>query len=152
MSSRSIARAWTGSAVKVATGRCCGAHRSHAAVQVRTVHAVVGQLDAGQRAVLVDRRSAIRASAGQVLVVPDAHLDERRDLRGVVDLGLLGADHRPAALGLDPPHLGQGGEVPVSHAVAVRDLVEAVARGHRADLHRLEQDVEAWIPPAVVRC
>jgi len=36
----------------------------------------------------------------------------------------------------------------VAHAVAVRDLKEAVLRDYRADAQRLEQDVEAWVARA----
>ncbi|MNT93799.1 hypothetical protein D3C72_2353570 [compost metagenome] len=54
---------------------------------------------------------------------------------------LLGADDRPAAFGLHAAHMGQRRRVAITHAVAVRHLVEAVAGGHRTDLHRLEQHV-----------
>jgi hypothetical protein len=57
------------------------------------------------------------------------------------ELDLLGADDRPAALGLDAAHHGVCSRVAVAHPVAVRNLKEAVARGHRPELHRLEEDV-----------
>ena len=66
-------------------------------------------------------------------------------LRRRVDLDLLGADDGPPALGLDPAHVGVGGRVVVPHPVAVRHLEEAVARGHRPELHGLEEDVVAGI-------
>ena len=109
------------------------AQRGLAADQVRAVEAVVRQFDAGQGAALVDLlRDA--GQRGQVLVVPQPQLDERADVGCRVDLDLLGADHGPAALGLDPAHVGLAGRIAVSHAVAVRHLVEAVACGDRADL------------------
>ena len=109
------------------------AQRGLAADQVRAVEPVVRQLDAGQRAALVDLvRDACQR--GQVLVVPESQFDERADVRGRVDLDLFGADHGPAALGLDLAHVGLAGRIAVTHAVAVRHLVEAVARGDRADL------------------
>src|SRR5947209_5741161 len=51
----------------------------------------------------------------------------------------------PTALGLDAAHDRVGGRVAVAHAVAMRHLEEAVARGDRAELHRLEQDVVARV-------
>ena len=62
-----------------------------------------------------------------------------------MDLDLLGADDGPAALRLDAAHHGVRGRVAVAHAVAVRHLEEAVARGHRPELHRLEEDVVARV-------
>ena len=49
---------------------------------------------------------------------------------------------------LTPRMCGERGRVAVAHAVAVRHLVEAVAGGHRPDLHRLEEDVESWFSHA----
>ena len=62
-----------------------------------------------------------------------------------VDLDLLGADDGPASLGLDAAHDRVRGRVAVAHAVAVRHLEEAVARGHRPELDGLEQDVVARV-------
>ena len=62
-----------------------------------------------------------------------------------MDLDLLGADDGPAALRLDAAHDGVRGRVAVAHPVAVRHLEEAVARGHRPELHRLEEDVVARV-------
>ena len=102
------------------------------------------QFDAGQGAALVDFVRDPR-QRGQILVVPESQFDERPDVGGRVDLDLLGAYHGPAAFGLDPAHIGLAGRIAVSHAVAVRHLVEAVACGHRADLDRLEEDVIAGV-------
>ena len=127
---------------------CRRSHRHLAPVVVGAVRAVVGELDPGEGAELVDPVRDPREHR-QVTVVPDAKLDEGGDVGGVVDLDLLGAHHRPAALRLDPPHPGERGRVPVPHAVAVRDLVEAVLRGHRADRDRLEEHVVAGVSPRV---
>ena len=89
--------------------------------------------------------SAMRARAGNVLVLPQVLFDEGGDLGGGVDFGLFGEDHAPAALGLGAAHLDHGRGVAVAAAVAMRHLVEAVLRGLGADLHRLEQDVVAGI-------
>ncbi len=62
-----------------------------------------------------------------------------------MDLRLLGAQHGPAAGRLHAPHLGIRGGIAIAGAVAMRHLVEAVLRDLGADLHRLEQDVVAWI-------
>ena len=84
-----------------------------------------------------------------VAVVPEPELDVGGDVRGVMDLDLLGADHRPAPLRLDPAHPSERGRVAVPHSVAVRHLVEAVLRGHRADRDRLEEHVVARIAPCI---
>ncbi len=81
-------------------------------------------------------------------VVPQAALDEAADVRGRMDLDLLGAHDRPPAFGLDAAHHRVGGRVAVAHAVAVRHLEEAVACGHRPEPDRLEQDVVAGIARA----
>ena len=84
------------------------------------------QLDAGQGAAVVDLVRDAR-QRGQILVVPEPQFDEGADVGCRVDLDLLGAHHGPAAFGLDPAHIGLAGRIAVSHAVAVRHLVEAVA-------------------------
>ena len=62
-----------------------------------------------------------------------------------MDLDLLGAYDSPTALSLDAAHDGVRGRVTVTHAVAVRHLEEAVARSHRPELDRLEEDVVALV-------
>ncbi len=123
-------------------GEVRGAHRRLAAVQVGRDHPRVGQLDPGQRPVLVHPldQPGVHRDVG---VVPDPALDVRRDLAGVVELDLLGADDGPAALRLDAPHLGVRGRVVMPHPVAVRHLEEPVPGRHRSQLHRLEQDIES---------
>ena len=82
--------------------------------------------------------------AGQswdIAVVPQA--DFPRGFAGWMDIALLRADHRPAALRLDAAHHGHGGRMVAPHAVAMGHLVKAVARRHRADRYRLEQDIVA---------
>ena len=115
-----------------------GAHGRGARCEVGAVHAVVGQLDSGQRPVVVDALGHHR-QRGDVGVVPQADLYERRYLRRVVDFGLLGTHHRPPALGLHRPHLGVSLHVAVSHAIAVGHLEEAVSGDHRAEGHLLQQ-------------
>ena len=134
-------------------------HRHLAAVGIRGVHSVVGELDSRERPEFVNPVRHARQHR-DIAVVPQPQLDERGDVRGMVKLDLLGAHHRPAALRLHPAHPRERGGIAVAHAVAVRDLVEAVLRGHRADGDRLEQDVVPWItsrvaghcrPPAPIR-
>ena len=117
-----------------------GAHGDLSAQLVRGVHPVVGQLDASQAAPGVDGIGD-PGQGREVLIVPDPQLDERRDVRGGVDLDLLGADHRPATLGLDLAHGRLGARVAVAHAIAVGHLVEAVLGRERPDLDRFEEDV-----------
>ena len=120
------------------------AHRCDPTVEIGSVHAVVAELDAGQRAVLVNPVGGHR-ERWDVDVVPDPLLDERRDLRAVVDLGLLGAHHRPTAFGFRRPHLGVRRHVAIAHAAALGDLEEAVLGDDRADRDGFEEDVEAGV-------
>ena len=62
-----------------------------------------------------------------------------------MDIHMLGVHHRPATLGLDPPHGGVGVGSQVAHAVAMWRLVEAVLGGDRTDSDGLEQDIVARI-------
>ncbi len=62
-----------------------------------------------------------------------------------MDRAVLGADHAPAALGLDAAQRRQHARTEPPEPGAVGDLIEPVFRRDRADLHRLEQDVVAWI-------
>ena len=123
--------------------------RHFAAVQVRPVDPGVGQLGAGERAVLVHGIGHF-CEYRQVVVVPQPQLDIGRNLRAVVHFGLLGEDDAPAALGLDPAHRRGRGRVAVAAAVAVRHLVKPVFRGNRPDLHRFEQDIVARISCHVI--
>ena len=102
------------------------------------------ELDAGQSASFVDLLGDL-GQCWHVLVVPQPQLDERADVGRRVNLDLFGADHRPAALGLDLPHEGLARRIAVAHAVAVRNLEEPIARGHRPDLDWFEQNVVARI-------
>ena len=105
----------------------------------------MGQLAAGQRAVAVYTLDHL-ALPRQILVAPQPHSRKRTDVAPRVHHHVLGADHAPAAFGLDLAHRGRRPRRPVAGAVAVGDLVEAVLCGHRADAHRLEQHVVARIP------
>ena len=107
------------------------------------------ELDAGQRAVLVHLLDQARMRR-DVDFAPDPALDVVAEVVRVVDLHLLGADDRPAALGLDAAHRRVRRRVAVTHAVAVRHLEEPVARRHRPDLHRLEEDVVTGLAHQVV--
>ncbi len=111
---------------------------------VLAADAVVGQLHAGKRTVGVDGLDHQR-QVFDVVVIPQAGLGLRRVVGGGVDHAFLGADHGPAALGLHLAHLRVGLRPVESHAGAVGDLIEPIFRHDRADLHRLEQDVVAWI-------
>src|SRR5262249_46176758 len=115
--------------------------------QVRAVHAVMRELDPGQRPAVVNGGRNLRQS-WKVAVIPDAQLDERRDVGGRVDLHLLGTHDGPATLRLDPPHGGLGPGIAVSHPRTVGDLEEPVLGGDRPDLHRFEED----IVPGVAQC
>ena len=107
-------------------------------------HPEVGEFTAGERAVAVHALDHL-ALGRKVLVAPQPHRRKRADVAPRVRHQVFGADHTPAAFGLDLAHRGRGERRAVAGAVAVGDLVEAVRRRHRADAHRLEQHVEAWV-------
>src|SRR5258708_12439747 len=111
----------------------------------------MGELDPGEAAMIVDERGRA-GEIGNVLLVPQPYL--LGDVAGRMDVALLGADHRPAALGLDAAHDRHRRRPVAAHAVAMRHLEEAVARRHRTDAQLLEQHVVAPVaghrppPPA----
>ncbi|MPL80185.1 hypothetical protein SDC9_26081 [bioreactor metagenome] len=117
-------------------------------IKVRPVDAGIGKLDARERAARLHRvrHPVQRRNIG---IVPQPQLDEGGDFRGVVHLGLLGEDHTPAALGLDPAHRCGGRGVAIAAAIAMRNLIEAVLRGQGPDLRGLEQDVIGWVSHVV---
>ena len=102
--------------------------------------AVVGEFHRRQRAMRLDLLAHQR-KRGDISVVPQAGFDIRRHIAARVDFTFFGADYRPATLGFDFTHGGMRFRHLVAHAVAVRDLVKAVACSDRADLNRLEQNV-----------
>ena len=116
------------------------AHRHFAGIKVRAVHAVIGQLDPGQRPALMDLVHHARERRN-IAVIPQAQLDERCDFRGVVKLHLLGADHTPAAFRLHAAHVCKRSRIAIPHAIAMGHLIKAVARRNGTDLHRLEKNV-----------
>ena len=85
--------------------------------------------------------STSRASAGMSASSQSLPFDEAADVRARVDLHLLGADDRPTSFGLDPSHDRVRRRVAMAHPVAVRHLEETVARRHRAEGDRLEENV-----------
>ena len=123
-------------------GQLRRAERRHAPVEVGRAHAAVHELDPRERAVLVHLldEPLVRRQVG---VVPEPSLDEAADVGRGMDLDLLGADDGPASLRLDAAHPRVRRRVAVTHPVAVGNLEEAVARGDGAELHGLEEDVEA---------
>jgi hypothetical protein len=100
----------------------------------------VAELEARERAKFMHRVCRAREHRN-ILIGPDAQLDEGADFGGGMNLGLLGAYDAPAALRLDGPHRGERGRVAIAHAVAVRHLEKAVLGGDGADPHLLEQNI-----------
>ena len=114
--------------------------RRLAAVVVGGAGAVMGELDRGERAVVVHGLGHQR-QRGHVAVVPQSGFGKGQDVAGRMDVAFLRRDDGPAALGLDAAHGRLGARHDMAHAGAVRHLIEAVSGRLRADLHRLEQDV-----------
>src|SRR5207245_3030058 len=71
--------------------------------------------------------------------------DAGGDRRGLLHLRLLSEDEAPAAFGLRSAQPGSGGGIAIAAAIAMRNLIEAVLGRHRTYLHRLEQNVVAWV-------
>ena len=124
-----------------------GRERRLTALQVGAGDTLVTELDRRQRAMFMHRLDHAGV-IGNVAFVPQAPLDRRGEIGRMVDTHLFCGAHRPAALGLDAAHRGHAARVAVAHPVAMGHLVKAVARRHRADLHRLEQNVEIWVASA----
>jgi hypothetical protein len=74
-----------------------------------------------------------------IVIAPQPALEVRRQIAAGMDLDFFGADHAPAALGLEAAHGRQRARHAMAEAVAVRHLVEAIGRGHRPDADRLEE-------------
>ena len=118
--------------------------RDLAAVVVGERRRIADDFGAGQCAVGVDRIGPV-AHADDVVLIPQLGFRIGSGLRMGVERALLGAHHGPSALGLHAPHGGIGARQQMAHAAAVRHLEEAVARRYGADLHGLEEDIEAGI-------
>ena len=82
-----------------------------------------------------------QAVVAHIGVVPKRGRDVQLVIRGRMDRAILGIHHAPAALSLHPAHFSQGAGTDPAHAGAMRHLVEAIFRRHRANADRLEQDV-----------
>ena len=114
--------------------------RHLARIQIRSRRTVVRQLDRCERTVRV-HLLAHQRQRGNVAIVPEPRFDVRREVAGRMNLALFGAYDGPAALGFRSAHRCVCFRHGVTHAVAVRDLEEAVLRGDRTDTDGLEQDV-----------
>ena len=113
-------------------------------VEIRRRRSVVSQFQCRERSVPM-HALAHQRERWDIGVIPEARLHVRREVAARMDLALLGGDDGPAAFGLRLAHrcVRRGHLVP--HAVAVRDLEEAVARGDGPDPHRFEKDVVAGV-------
>ena len=124
-----------------------GCERRLAALLIGAGDTLLTQLDRRQRAMFVHRIDHAGV-IGNVACVPKTPFDRRGEIGAMVDSHFLGRDHRPAAFRLDPAHGGHAAWVALAHAVAMRHLIKAVTRRDRADLHRLEQNVENRVASA----
>ena len=112
--------------------------RSHwhlATVRVWPRHAHIGELEAGERVVLVYLLGHAFQD-GDIPVIPKPLQDGGCGFRGVVKIDLFGANNTPSTFGFSPPHDGHHRHVAVSHFGSVGGLIEAVLSGDRSDLYR----------------
>ena len=117
-----------------------GRERRNAAQAIGGVDAAVNEFDRGEAPVRVDAIGE-GAEAVDVGVVPKAPLIGRRQIGRRMDLDLLGRHDAPSPLGLDRLVRQIGVGIAMTHARAMGNLVEAIARPDRPDLHRLEENV-----------
>ena len=87
-----------------------------------------------------------------VAIVPVAQFDIRRHVAAMMDLHHFRAHYAPAAFRLHAAHGGKRRNITITHAVAMRDLVKAIARRDRADADGLEKDVVTGIASHVGSC
>ena len=113
-----------------------GAARLHAG----RVGRAVPQLDAGQRAVLVDF-VAHGTQVAHIAFIPDPGRNPHRVVGFGMDRAVFGVDRAPSALGLDAAMGGLEAGLFRTRADAVRALVEPVFHHLRTNLDRFEKDV-----------
>ena len=75
---------------------------------------------------------------GNVLVAPQAEFHVGCHVSGLMNLGHFGADYGPAAFRLHAAHGGEGRGVAPAHAIAMGNLIEAIARHDGAYANRLK--------------
>ncbi len=75
-------------------------------IKIRPVDARIGQLNTRERPVAFDLVRHL-GDHRNVAIVPQTQLDIGRNLGRMVHLTLFGKDNAPAALRLDPAHLGR---------------------------------------------
>src|SRR4029077_18181763 len=122
-------------------------HRAHTdarqpACEVGYVAASVPELDTGQRAMrvyLLGHRREIR----DIPVIPQCSERIGLVVRGWVDRAVLGADHAPATFRFHTAHRRERAWQRMTHAAAVRHLIEAIRRGDRTEPYRLEEGLIA---------
>ena len=100
----------------------------------------VPEFHTGERTVAVDSFSHVRQRL-HVVLVPQRALGIGIIIGGRMNRAVLGADHGPATLGIYLPRPVERLRPRVSHAGAMRHLVETVLRRYRPDLHGFEEDV-----------
>ena len=101
-------------------------------------------VDAGQRAMFVHRVGR-QPMLRDVALIPQAPLDKRAQFGAGMNFDFLGANHTPAALGLDRAVSGLGTRTQMPEHVTMRHLVKTIGCRHRADFNRLEQYVVTGI-------
>ena len=100
----------------------------------------MGQFDRSQRALEVHRLHH-QCMLADVIVVPQALLNVRRDIRRMMNVTFFGRNNSPTALGFHTSHCRGALRARIAHSATVRHLVKTIASNNRADLHRFKQDV-----------
>ena len=126
--------------IKTVHGAIRDAKHRQARIEVRHIMPAVHQLDRRQGAVLVNPLGHERKTV-LITLIPQPGLPVRQDITRGMDITLLRCHDSPTALGFHRAHTGHTVRHGMTHAVAVRHLIETVARSYRTNLHGLEQHV-----------
>ena len=119
-------------------------NRDFPGVPVERSQSMVAKLNSSECVVLVDR-GGHQSERRDVGIIPQACLHIRRYISARVDLTYLSENHGPPTLGLDTPHARHAGWISVAHPVAMRHLIEPIARSHRSDSNRFEKRVKSSV-------
>ena len=126
--------------IETVHGAIRDAQHRQARIAVRYVMSAVHQFDRRQGTMLVNPFGHERKPI-LIALIPQSGLPIRQDITRSMDVTLLRCHYRPAAFGFHRAHTGHTVGHGMAHAVAVRHLIETVARSYRTNLHGLEQHV-----------
>lgn len=102
-------------------------HRRFATVVIVGEYSRMRELDSRQRSMSMHRVTH-QGGGGNIRIASQPHFQIGADVARWMDLAHFSADHSPASFRLDAAHGSDGTGHAMSHAVAVRNLIEAIFR------------------------